>query len=785
MGLASIPVQRKNFALQNGFGWTYAGLRHMDRELGYKETLLAEDFKSRFERGHIARRIVSVYPEETWFPEPELQDDPDPETDTEFESSFREMAKRLGFFSKLMRADVLANRGEFGVLLLGAGGEFDQELPRSTNGAEGLMYLQPYGQDRAVIEEIETDRTSPRYGLPRMYKISVPRKSSGRHLHTEQVLVHWSRVIHLAEGVLDNDYLGEPRLRAVWNLLDDLTKNVGGGSEATWKRADPGIHVNTPLFGPDNQPLNIEGDDDVEDQWQEYRHGLGRSIYTQGAELNLLDTAIAQFGPNAQTVLKLIAATIEVPLRKLIGSERGELASSQDAKAWNQKIGRRRSVYGEPTLEQVISRLVEYRYLPAPSNDEYAVKWPQAEEQTEQERVEQVALLAEANERQFKAEGSVIVTANEIRADRLDLEPLEESGGEEPDAEPVAAHAEGFDLTDDSAPEPEWKAIHRAADDHRASFARAITARWERAAAALDMEALEQAFEDQQQPFAVLLAQEALDAADETSLPLIASRYQAVVADGGLAALRSARSRGSFFPTSVREQPTAAATFEAEFDTTNPRALNWAENRSASLVTEIRPETMTAIRVQIAEAFRDGLAPREAAREVRKILGLRKDQLQAVRNLAAEMRAADAGTVIKRFPPREGLRTQHGFRAKVPAGGATEEWISRQTDRYTTMQRNLRARTVARTETLYASNQGQNELWKQAVDAGQLEASQKRRWLTTPDSRARDDHVEMHGQERGLDEPFESPSGSKIEPGEEPNCRCGQGLAPRNGDRNG
>ena len=60
-----------------------------------------------------------------------------------------------------------------------------------------------------------------------------------RGFSTGEKKVHWSRIIHVTDGLLDDEFYGFPRLQRVWNKLDDLLKVVGGGSEAFWLLATP------------------------------------------------------------------------------------------------------------------------------------------------------------------------------------------------------------------------------------------------------------------------------------------------------------------------------------------------------------------------------------------------------------------------------------------------------------------------------------------------------------------------------------------------------------------
>jgi hypothetical protein len=168
----------------------------------------------------------------------------------------------------------------------------------------------------------------------------------------------------------------------------------------------------------------------------------------------------------------------------------------------------------------------------------------------------------------------------------------------------------------------------------------------------------------------------------------------------------------------------------------------------------------------IALGISEGVPPRRLVQQIRDAVGLRSDQVRAVENLRARMAAADPGDLIKAG------RT----RIRIPREGATEALIDKRAEEYGRRLRNQRALLIARTETLTASNRGQKELWLQAQDSGQLPEDIEREWIVTPDDRLRPEHAAMAGQRRKISEPFQTAEGRSLEPGEDPNCRCAQGI---------
>jgi SPP1 gp7 family putative phage head morphogenesis protein len=84
-----------------------------------------------------------------------------------------------------------------------------------------------------------------------------------------------------------------------------------------------------------------------------------------------------------------------------------------------------------------------------------------------------------------------------------------------------------------------------------------------------------------------------------------------------------------------------------------------------------------------------------------------------------------------------------------------------------------RAETIARTETMRASNQGQQELWAQAEDAGLLTGKEEQEWIVTPDDRLCPICEPMDGVTAPMGGSFRLNTGEVVDgPPAHPNCRC-------------
>ena len=758
-------LERTRLARRHGL--SYDDDRDLYLACGYPEELTTADYRSSYERGDIAARIVEALPKATWPGGITVRQTEDVTVETEFEVATRLLFKRLGLLSRTLRADILAGLGRYSILFIGAPGNVKD--PLESVQADDLLYVSPLGENRATIKTLVEDTQDPRFGLPLVYTLNLSKLKP----HEE---VHASRVIHVADGLLDDELFGRPTLKRVFNRLQDLDKLIGGGAEAAWQRMNPGgqidIDPEAELSADDEKQMTLELD-----EWQ---HNIRRWIRTQGTKITPMVAAVTTFSGNVDTVIDVIAAAIETPKCILMGSERGELASSQDEKNWTKRVLERWLKFGEPLVRQAVDKFIELGALPEPGEEGYEVVRPPSDELEEEARSAVAVGYARANESQERSGASPILSSSEIRDRVFGLEPLEETrpqeGTDTSDTSDLSRlegdlHRCNGDIVDTPHPSIEWQTIHQVSDDHRNMFELVMGALWtlEQTELAGREDALVTAIEavDESQVIAALdlpdderdaqldtlltvpltLVGIAIDAADELSMDGVTFQYTDTATDAGERTAQTVVSRGSFVGLTELKRGGAASKprrlehLDLEFNSTNPRAVTWAQLQSSTLITEVSQLTKAGMRDVIANGIATGVAPRPNVRNVIELVGLRSDQLRTLRAFELD--------------------------------GATPAQVSR---RAATMLRQ-RGLLIARTETMNASRFGQQELWLQARDDGLLPSNIKRKWLATPDGRTRPDHVAMRSHKLvGLDEPFTLPSGRTLMNPDEPNCRCGVGL---------
>jgi len=792
----SALLRRAEFASKNGL--SFNGKRDLNRVLGYDDNLDILKYRARYRRGGIAKRLIEAYPRATWGGGFSIIENEDEEVDTEFENAWNSLHDRLNITSILQTADTQACLGHYAVVLIGTpDGNLNYEMP-SLLGPDSIIYLTPIPEDRAQINSFigfkPSEISDPRFGLPSTYHLQLGIPSSAQ-IYTDNSSgrseggfnyypTHWSRVIHVAESGIDNNVYAEPKLQAVWNYLDDLAKGVGGQMEAIWRRADPGLQLAidpAAPFGGKDDPESIELFDAIDD----YVNNLSRIIPTRWVDIKPLNANLTNLNPSFEFLIDLICATFGYPKRIFLGTERGELASTQDRSNWADRIAERRQEFAVPLIRQFIDRLILFGALPKPINPKgYQVVWPTRDELTENEKADVMFKIAQANSFSVTAGSGLLMTGAEIRADILnkdELDPedanpsIEEGNEDEPlpvqSALPVSASIDPISS--------HGSMLRSIADKHSGKLKSTILTAWKSAGGSISVKDIESKISSGDHVGLDGLAIGVLRQSKQNLSAYLPHRIKSIVVNAAQGALKSAKARGSWFvknrrtkKSSMRSSADGLSSFDLSFTDSSPRAIEYAAIRSSELITEIIENVESSIREMIANGISEGLPPRVLAQQIYDTVGLRSDQITAVSNLIDEISAAQPGDLIERFLPSPGVRDISGFRAKVPTSGPTPEWTARQVSRYSEMQRNYRAETIARTETMRSANEGQRELWGEAQSQGLIPNNVGRIWIGTEDERERDEHWDMNDQVVGLNEPYDPP----IEPGEEVNCRCTEGL---------
>lgn len=180
------------------------------------------------------------------------------------------------------------------------------------------------------------------------------------------------------------------------------------------------------------------------------------------------------------------------------------------------------------------------------------------------------------------------------------------------------------------------------------------------------------------------------------------------------------------------------------FNIVSPRAIEAARLEGARLIVEVTDQTKQAVRMVITRAMREGIPPREAAELIRPLVGLTERQAGAVFN----------------------------YRGSLAAAGQATDRIGGLANTYAERLHRQRALLIARTETIRASNSGQQAAWEAAEESGLLTGVTEKRWSAAPSERTCPICRALDKQRIPLRGVFTSIKGQIDKPPAHPACRC-------------
>ena len=218
------------------------------------------------------------------------------------------------------------------------------------------------------------------------------------------------------------------------------------------------------------------------------------------------------------------------------------------------------------------------------------------------------------------------------------------------------------------------------------------------------------------------------------------------------------------------------------FDGTNPNAAAVMRAERLRLIREVSAAQRETTRAALTRGIQEGANPIQQARNFRDSLGLTRKQDEIIANYKRQLERGDRALFERALRDK---RFDGQVRRAIERGEPlTRTQINRMVDRYRERFIAHRAKTIGRTEAMRAVHAGKEEMFRQAIEAGELNPeNMTREWNTRQDNRLRDSHDAMHGQVIPFKDSFVSGKGNRAQnPGafgvaeEDINCRCTVGV---------
>ncbi|HBT4786557.1 TPA: DUF1073 domain-containing protein [Klebsiella variicola subsp. variicola] len=403
-------------------------------EYGFPEQVTYENLYALYRRGGIAHGAVEKLVGKCWQTNPELieGDDADESKD---ETPWEKNAKKV-FTKRLWRAFAEADRrrlvGRYAGILLHINDSRKWDQP--VVSGKSLKKVTIAWAGSLTVSQWVTDEKSAEYGQPKQWKYVESLPNGG----TNQRFVHPDRVFIL--GDYSNDAIGF--LEPGYNACVSLEKVEGGSGESFLKNAARQLNVNFEKEIDFNNLASLYGVsiDELQDKFNEVAGEMNRGndvlMTTQGATVAPLVTAVADPSATYNVNLQTFAASVDIPVKVLVGMQTGERASTEDQKYFNARCQSRRGDLSFE-IEDFSDKLIELKIIDAVS--EKTVIWDDLNEQTGTEKLANAKTMAEINQTSQGSGENPAFSREEIRTaagyENVDEFPLgEEDGNEEDEA---------------------------------------------------------------------------------------------------------------------------------------------------------------------------------------------------------------------------------------------------------------------------------------------------------------------------------------------------------------
>lgn len=401
--------------LSGMLGQQFNGERDLYGTFGYPVTLTYNHYRAMYERMGMATRIVEKFSDDTWGKPPILVDG-DARSDgvgdktTPFLDAWNETVKRLKVWQIMKQADVMCGIGRYSIIFLGTAGDFKQPVAKNS----GLFYLNAFDESQARIKSYIKDKRSEMYGMPETYNVQF--ESMDEFESVQEKPVHYTRTIHISENRLGSRVFGRPRMQEVFNRLMDLEKVTGGGAEAAWLAVYMGFLLLT-REGTEMPDEDSEEWRRTEEAIEAFAHRIQRFATLKGVDqVHNLGVHEVKIKDIWSVIMGDLAGSKGVPQRILLGSERGELASSQDMQEWNGVISSRQTNFAEPEMvEPFIKFCINSGTVPAPKSGKWTLVWEPVYTPTQVERAEYALRVAQGANQVTNGAPDLALDVNEWR----------------------------------------------------------------------------------------------------------------------------------------------------------------------------------------------------------------------------------------------------------------------------------------------------------------------------------------------------------------------------------
>ena len=139
---------------------------------------------------------------------------------------------------------------------------------------------------------------------------------------------------------------------------------------------------------------NVQDEDDLKAQVKRLETQETKTLFTQGIKVSPIQFQIPDPKPTKEVIVSLISGAVNIPQRILLGTERGELASTQDEMNWYSRVDERRKQISEPKIYRTFIKLMQDADVL--TEGEFDVAWDELIESSPSEQASYAQQIATA-----------------------------------------------------------------------------------------------------------------------------------------------------------------------------------------------------------------------------------------------------------------------------------------------------------------------------------------------------------------------------------------------------
>jgi hypothetical protein len=389
-------------------GYDFADTLHnIYLDYGYPINLSFFNFWNMYRRFGIARRVVELYPDQTWLENPIV------EGGGSFEKELERLDKRLGLWRRLKGLDTRQRVGRYAGMFMRVRDNLSPNEPivGKLPDAASLLDMVPLYESQLEVASTQDDPKKDDFGMPTMYQFTGGAAGNRNEKAGASFQIHPSRIVIASEDSDNSGIYGIPVLESIYNSLMDLRKILGGGGEGFYKNAAQSIVFD--LKDAASAKGNAALLNKFNRQYDEFSQNRSRrAMWTPGMDAKVLQSTLTNPKEFANNSLMDVSAGANIPTTLLTGNQTGRLAGDQDTRGFLSQVQARRTDFGTDMVTDTLDWLIKWGILPAA---EYTVEWPDAMAPSAEEKLSNAEKMADINQKQFQSGGNVPFSGDEIR----------------------------------------------------------------------------------------------------------------------------------------------------------------------------------------------------------------------------------------------------------------------------------------------------------------------------------------------------------------------------------